>query len=280
MKTIFVSTDFSKTADNAILYAIQFAKQTNCQLVIFHSFNIIQSLSAKDHKNIVSKEEAIKQVTIEYAVTELCRNHHLVKPEVVIYDSKCGNSDVENILSSAKKNKADLIVVGTHGISGLKKVLFGSTTTELIAKSKIPMLAIPQGFYFQNIEKIVCSTNLNNLAKEIKELAIIAEPLKAAIEILFFDYWGQEEEKKLLFDKLKSKNKLNNVNLVIKKATMEKTLAEYIKNYLRKHDTAILAMFPEEKNFFEKIFLPSITQKVVININKPILSIRESLVLK
>ena len=280
MKTILVSTDFSKHADNAILYAIQLANQTKSQLVVFHSFNIIQSASAKDHKNIVSKEEAIKQVTIEYTVTELCRKHHLVKPEVVIYDSKCGDSNVDNIMFSAKKNKVDLIVVGTHGITGLKKVLFGSTTTKLISKSKIPVLAIPQGFIFQKVEKIICATDLKNLAKEIKELEIIAEPLQAAIEIVFFDYWGQAEEKQLLFDKLNSKNKFNNGSLVIKKATMEKTLAEHIKNYLRKHDTAILAMFPEDENFFEKIFLPSITEKAVININKPILAIRKSVVLK
>jgi nucleotide-binding universal stress UspA family protein len=280
MKKIFVCTDFSKHADNAILYAIQLANQAKSQLVVFHSFNIIQAASAKDHKNIVSKEEAIKQVTTEYVVTELCRKHQLVKPEIVIYDSKCGDSNVDNILFSAKKNKADLIVVGTHGITGLKKVLFGRTTTGLIAKSKIPVLAIPQGFDFQNIEKIVCSTDLKNLVKEIKELAIIAEPLQAAIEILFFDYWNQAEEKQLYFDKLNSKNKFSNVSLVIKKATIEKTLAEHIKNYLRKKDTAILVMFPEDKNFFEKIFLPSITEKVVININKPLLSIRKKRVLK
>jgi hypothetical protein len=108
---------------------------------------------------------------------------------------------------------------------------------------------------------------------------IIAEPLYA-IEILFFDYWNQAEEKQLYFDKLNSKNKFSNVSLVIKKATIEKTLAEHIKNYLRKKDTAILVMFPEDKNFFEKIFLPSITEKVVININKPLLSIRKKRVLK
>ncbi len=280
MKIIFVSTDFSKNADNAIIYAIQIANQTKSQLVVFHSFNIIQSLSVKDHKNIVSREEAIKQVTIEYSVTELCRKHHLEKPEIVIYDSKCGDSNIDNILSSAKKNKADIIVVGTHGITAIKKVLFGSTTTGLVAKSKIPVLAIPQGFDFKKVEMIICSTDLKNLTKEIKELAFIAEPLQAAIEIVFFDYWNQAEEKQLLFDKVYSKNQLKNVNLVIKKATIEKTLAEHIKNYLRKHDAVILAMFPEDKNFFEKIFLPSITEKTVININKPILSIRKSVVLK
>ena len=49
----------------------------------------------------------------------------------------------DTILEHAEENKADYIVVGSHGRSGVYDVLIGSLTKEITRKSKIPVLVVP-----------------------------------------------------------------------------------------------------------------------------------------
>jgi nucleotide-binding universal stress UspA family protein len=275
MKTILFPTDFSIHADNALIYAIKLAEKTNSNLVVFYSTYIPETFPKKDYNKIVEKDEIYKQTMLESLVAELCKKHKLQTPENIIYDAKNASSVVDNILTIAKKYRADMIIVGTHGITGLKKVLFGSTTSGLILKSKIPVLAIPQGYSYAEIQSIVYASDMNDLSKELSTLTPIANAIGAKIEILFLDYWNSGKDKELQFEKVIKKLKLNNTSFIKKRVTIEKTMAQHIKNYMRKHDNSILAMFPEEANFFEKIFFKSITEKISVKLHKPLLSIKK-----
>lgn len=275
MKTIFFPTDFSVHANSALTYAIMLSEQTESQLVVFNSSNIPEIFPKKDYKKIAEKDEIYKQTMLESLVAELCKKHKLQTPENIIYDVKNGSSIVENIVSSAKKHKADLIIVGTHGITGLQKVLFGSTTSGLISRSKTAILAIPKNFNYIPIKKIICASDLNELSKELTLLSPIASAIGAHIEVLFLDYWAEGAEKEANFDKIITKKQFKDISFVRKTVSLEKTMADHLKNYMRKHNDSILAMFPEEKNFFEKFFLKSNTEKEVLKLNKPLLSIRK-----
>jgi nucleotide-binding universal stress UspA family protein len=48
----------------------------------------------------------------------------------------------ESLLSTAKKNKCDLIVMASHGRKGLKRVLLGSETQQVLTHSQIPVLVL------------------------------------------------------------------------------------------------------------------------------------------
>jgi nucleotide-binding universal stress UspA family protein len=47
------------------------------------------------------------------------------------------------IIKSARKLRADIIVVGSEGLSGARKVFFGSTTAQLLSETAVPVLAVP-----------------------------------------------------------------------------------------------------------------------------------------
>lgn len=274
VNTILFSTDFSVHANSALTYAIKICEETNSRLVVFTSSNIPDAFQKKDQKKAIEKDEIYKQTMLESLVAELCKKHKLQTPENIIYEAKNGSSVVNNIISASKKHKADLIVVGTHGMTGLQKVLFGSTTSGLIAKSTIPVLAIPKGFKYVQIKNIVCASDIKKLAKELSALTPIATALTAHIDVLFLDYWNLGEVKERLFNKLIVKRQLSNISFVTKRVTMEKTMAEHLKNYMRNQKDSVLTMFPEEKNFFETLFFQSNTEKEAFKLNKPLLSIR------
>ena len=68
----------------------------------------------------------------------------------------------------------ELVVMGTHGASGLKELFFGSNTEKVIRYSKVPVIAVPDGAVIDAISNIVfpVSPNLysDNLIDEIKEI--------------------------------------------------------------------------------------------------------------
>jgi len=52
----------------------------------------------------------------------------------------------EEILHQAKRARAGLLVMGSHGLSGIPKALFGSTTEQVLRRINVPVLAIPPAF--------------------------------------------------------------------------------------------------------------------------------------
>ncbi|HET7118827.1 MAG TPA: universal stress protein [Hanamia sp.] len=65
---------------------------------------------------------------------------------------------ISNILKYSEKHNIDLIVMGTQGASGLKKITIGSNASKVMEKSNIPVLLIPEKFQWKLPENIVFTT--------------------------------------------------------------------------------------------------------------------------
>lgn len=93
------------------------------------------------------------------------------------------------ILASAKRSRADLIVLGTHGLSGVQKVFFGSTTDQVLRRSRIPVLAVPprvsaprQGW---PRSMIVATIELDSrAARDMTAVACVAKAFRARLLVV------------------------------------------------------------------------------------------------
>lgn len=276
MKTILVPTDFSTNANNAIKYANDFAHLVNNKIVLLHAYiplvgkyNIIPGIVAEDIA--IEKNNSQKKL-------EKLRSKYLTAKNISLV--KIGDP-IDEIFDTANKNKSQLIIMGTHGSSGLKRLLFGSNTSDVISKSNIPVLAIPQRYKFKKINTIVYASDLKNTINELKHIIPIAKQLDATIEVLNLNYSSSENENKnsILDKKIKSLS-YKKIILVEQKASFEKTMIEQIKNYLVKRKPQILVMFPENKAWFDKLFVSSKTEELANQLKLPLLSIRKSIVKK
>ncbi|MCX8085014.1 MAG: universal stress protein [Calditerrivibrio sp.] len=149
IKKILVPTDFSETSKYAMQYAIEFAKNFGAELrivhVIFDESQIVAFyLPQVTFQNLDQElEESAKKQMDEFLA-------HFPELKEVTYDVKMlkGTAFVE-IISEAKDMKADLIIIGTHGRTGLEHVLFGSTAEKVVRKSPCPVLTVkPKNFKF------------------------------------------------------------------------------------------------------------------------------------
>lgn len=276
MKTILVPTDFSNNANNALRYAGAFAQAMQSELKILHvSINVIGRYNRVS--DLFLEEIADLKKKSKKQLEKLCDKYAKTPCSILV---ETGNP-VNKIIETSKKSRADIIIMGTHGASGLNRILFGSNASETISKSEIPVLAIPQRYRFKKIDTIVYASDLKNPVNELKLLIPIAKNLDATIEILNINYgWEQDNIKR---KELERKIKLLNykkIKLIEQKASVENTLPEHINKYLKKRKPEILAMFPEKKSWFDKVFNLSNTEGFSYNLKIPLLSIRKSVVKK
>ncbi len=271
MKTILVPTDFSNNAINALKYANDFAKAINNKIVLLHSYlplvgkyNMISGMVAEDIAiQKKSSEKKLEKVSSKYVKVP---SSYLVKI----------GDPIDEIIDAAQKSKSQLIIMGTHGASGLKRILFGSNTSDVISKSNIPVLAIPQRYRFRKISTIVYATDLNNTINELKHIIPIAKQLNATIEVLNLNYsYNKNENKKQVVEKKIKTLSYKKIKLIEQKATIEQTMIEQIKKYLIKTKPQLLVMFPADKAWFDKLFISSKTEELANQIKLPLLSIRK-----
>ena len=142
MAVIILPVDFGKTTDKLVDGAVKFAKDTNGRICLIHiapmdiGFSVgdlgmqyIPEIEENEIKQELLEINALEQRIVAQGVD--CE--HLLKQGIA----------KEMILEYAKEKKADYIVMGSHGRSGLYDVFIGSLTKELTKLSPIPVLVIP-----------------------------------------------------------------------------------------------------------------------------------------
>jgi nucleotide-binding universal stress UspA family protein len=140
-RTILFATDFSESSDHAFRYALSMAKRFNARLVIVHVINEPVDLRGfyVPHISFDKLEEEIEEGA-QKMMEKFCRTH------IRDYDDYesfiMPGIPYEEIIKKGLESSADLIVMATHGRTGLDHVLFGSTAEKVVRKSSIPVMTI------------------------------------------------------------------------------------------------------------------------------------------
>lgn len=143
-KTILFATDFSESSDYAFQYAYSLAKKFNARLLLVHVINEPVDLRGfyVPHISFEKLEEEIEEGA-QKMMEKFCRTH------IRDYDNYesiiVPGIPYDEIIKKATDNSADLIVLATHGRTGLDHVLFGSTAEKVVRKSPVPVMTIRIG---------------------------------------------------------------------------------------------------------------------------------------
>lgn len=158
MKRILFPTDFSTTADNALHYAVAFAQKLNSTLVLFNTYPIPVYVTEIPTETVLN--ERVKSEA-ENLLKELEKKVHNLAPDVKTERLSSWGFAADEINFHIKENNIDLVIMGTHGASGLKKIIFGSNTADVISRSSCPVLAVPDGVAYKDFLHIAFATDCN-----------------------------------------------------------------------------------------------------------------------
>jgi nucleotide-binding universal stress UspA family protein len=167
MKTIIAPVDFSEASTNALSFAAELAKRASARLIMVNVFE-----KGEDEED---SKDKLKSVASDLKKTF---GSNLNCETLVAHGSLI--TELKEII---KVQQPNLIAMGTKGASGLKRILIGSNTVNVIAKTKVPVLVIPEVARFENFveqgkNRVVLATDLDALENEdsldiLKEIALL-----------------------------------------------------------------------------------------------------------
>lgn len=278
MKTILVPTDFSKYSLAAVKYTIQLAEKTGSKIVFLHStFLLIPTMnSSTAYFQLVSADKSNKVKILDKFIKNAYKALNLKKDESRI---KCiikfGPSLVQDILEVMHEQFIDMIIMGTQGASGLKKVIFGSNTVKTIEQVQCPVLVVPEKTSFDGIRKIAYATNYHSSdIANLKQLVDIAKVFKAKINVIHIadgEYTHANEEEYIRRFGKKVKQKINYTFISYQLLYGDDT-EKVLEQYLKKEPISFLAMSTKHRDLIGRLFGRSITKKLAYHTRIPLMA--------
>ncbi|MBN8685532.1 MAG: universal stress protein [Chitinophagales bacterium] len=282
MKTIVVPFDFSTNATHALAYALQLSAVTYSPVLVFHvlhesPYRLASATTPAEMDELIRFDEQEKIRELDKAIGELLPTLPVkINRELISSKVQYHALIVEKTIEVAQAAEAGLIVMGTHGASGIRKWLFGSNTANMVARCPIPVLAIPEQYAYKPISRLLYASDLENLETELNTLIPFAIRLHAVIDVLHLDYG--EHEKKISTDT--AERVLRNlpyqfIMLHTVTADLNKSLMKQLNQSVQSMQPEWLVMFTRGRNFWDRIFSGSRTEDMVQALPVPILSMKK-----
>jgi nucleotide-binding universal stress UspA family protein len=137
---VLIATDFSPTAEHALAHGIALAQRFHSKVTIVHAFSI--PLVSPAAGAVVPNEDVVLALS-EAANKNLDALVARVREKGVEVEGmlRVGFPDDE-VLAAAEVRGTSLIVVGTHGRRGVRRLLLGSVAENIVRRAKVPVLVV------------------------------------------------------------------------------------------------------------------------------------------
>jgi len=270
---ILIPTDFSAPAAIAALYGMQLAKSLNGSVTLVW-YNAIQTSkkSLAKWKMLEKEMKALAEEDATHLMADLKAEVRQGPP--LTFTSISGTNFSVALDDFAQKENFDLIVMGTKGATGMKKVLVGSNAAAVINNSSLPVLVVPETCEYKPFKRIVYSSDLKKLEAEAKTMAKLASLFKAELHVLHIaDSLTQTKQAKNLLPELV---KACGYSKIIFKELVDEQIDSAIDRYIKEIDADLLSMFTHKLDFYEKLFGKSVTREMAFHSSVPLLAFNKT----
>jgi universal stress protein A len=141
LQQILVPTDFSECSQKAVEYALAFARQFGASLTLLHVLEPVPYPAGSDYmlgevQNLHAKIEDEAHVRL----MDLVRTG--IEPDISAAPMIRIGIAWQEITEVARERDIDLIIIGTHGYTGLKHLVLGSTAEKVVRHAPCPVLTV------------------------------------------------------------------------------------------------------------------------------------------
>lgn len=139
IQKILVPTDFSKPSENALEVAAAIARKHDAELILLHMMGLTSGMATKSDQQDVFKAMYFMRYA-EQQFDKILEKEYL--KGIKVTDTVHNYTNFSEINGIANEMNVDLLVMGSHGATGLKEVFVGSNTEKVVRTSEIPVLVI------------------------------------------------------------------------------------------------------------------------------------------
>lgn len=282
MKNILLPTDFSENSWNAIKYALNFFEKSTCSFYLLH-VNSLSYLAANNSPHIADKDFVENTFTIP-AKNQLkaiidrianefpeAKNHHF-------FTLTDYNFFVESVRNQVKEKKIDMIVMGTKGATGFKKVIVGSNAADVIRKVKCPTLVVPEDAHFNGLDEIAFPTDylLTYGVGLLRPLYDFLEIHNSSLQVVHItkkkaELSVEQQDNKDLLNEYFNRFKTKFYNLT------NKNVENAIECFVQSRDIKMMAMVAKNLNYFQRILFHSKIEEITYHTRIPFLVMHDKM---
>lgn len=280
MKTILLPTDFSENSWNAIEYALQLLKDTACVFYLLH-VNRLSNVVLNDSPYIPSHDE-IEDIYTKPAKAQLVKilkriaEHFPNTDNHKFYTITDYNFFIDSIRKHVEEKKIDMIVMGTKGASGLKKIIMGSNTGDVIVKVKCTTLVVPENAKYTALKEITFPTDFS-LFSSLDMLQPILELVEKHDATLSMLHVSKKRET-LNNDQKKNKELLEEYFNGYKHSfhfLSNKKVEDAVQCFVESRGVDMIAMVAKNLNYFQQILFHSRVEEISYHTDIPFLVVHE-----
>ncbi len=269
---MLVPTDFSEVADLALEHAIMIAKNFDndiALLAIYDTGNLITSIFSKN-----ATEEMVEkslQTQLDLKKVEIKQKHNIDVQTVVRSTSRI----YKIIVETAEELGCDSIIMGTHGASGLNKIM-GSNAQRVISQAEVPVIVIKNKHFGDGYKHIVFPIDLSFETRQKVRMAIhFAKKFHSTIHILSF-----REDDEFLGHKITAN--IHNVEKQFDEAGVAYTsfflsdksgMAKETINYAENIKADLIMIMTQQDESLTEIIIGSYAQQIVNNATMPVMTV-------
>lgn len=277
IKKLLWGTDFSKNSQACLPYIKEFSQKLNTGN---HVLYVLPKFAEWVYETAFFKDEDLIKII------DNTKQQSLDKIKIVGEESGIEfQADVvegfesEELIHFAENNDIDMIFAGRRGISRIKDIFIGSTTSRLIRNSDIPIFVVPKVKSNVNLKKILSPIDLGKVSlPELKYSISLAKQLDAKLYVThvteFFSYKIPVFKKDMLIKKINEniitiaqEHNFNIENIIYEIGEPAHKIIEIAEH----NKIELIIMATHQRKGIEKLFLGSIAEKVLMYSNIPIL---------
>ncbi|KWW30962.1 MAG: UspA domain protein [bacterium P3] len=262
MNRVVVGFDFSSGSAYAVDLAIDIANRWKAD---------IQLVYVKEKK----LDEAPVRAEIEQRIHAVGHLLHGIKMEYVLREG----SPADELVKQARLDDAMLLVVGTHGMSGMKTSVLGRNSFKTIERSTVPVLVVREDFNFnKQLETIVVPIDSSDDTRQkVTKAAYFAKTFGSTIHLLGLYTSSVGDVRRIVDNYLGMVARYldkNEVKYIIQRLNVEKNVSVTTLDYATRVHADLIAIMTEQEKNLSSLLLGTYAQQILNQSTIPILTVR------
>lgn len=281
MKTILVPTDYSASAKNAALYAVNLASQLQVQNIILYNAyqappviteNAVTPTAATPFFDIDMLRDISNtgMKNFKNSIESFCPPGLKIEERT---EFAALDNDVNHL---CEKTGADLIVMGITGTSKIEEVLIGSTALSVVKNTKVPVIIVPSDASYTSIKNVMLACDYKKVAETtpVQPIKSILDATKAALHIVNI----YKSDKEITSAKTYQQELLHSL---LKEYGPEfhfeynEDFITGINDFVEANNIDLIITIPKKHGFFEGLFTERHIKKLAFHSQVPLMYIHE-----
>jgi hypothetical protein len=268
MGKLMVATDGSEYSESAIKEAINLAKI--CSSKLFAVSIITTNLEFPTVvPQVVEKEEKEAREHLESIKSRAAKEG--IDCEIIVHRSE---EPFQDIVNDAARNKVDMIIIGTHGKTGLKRLMMGSVTAKVIGHAPCKVMVIPKDARL-TFEKILIATD-GSVYSELASREAISIAKRTGSDLIALSVAKKDENLPVAKESVNAVKELaEREGVKVETLTLKGEPYETIVKTAEQRNAGLIVVGSHGRTGVERLLMGSVTERVIGHSRTALLVVRK-----